>query len=673
MQTIRRLYFYTVAFISLETVLWGAIGLLRSFISGENIGGDVICLAQALSLLLVGVPVFVLHWWFAQRSVVKNLEERSNAIRAVFLYATLLATMLPITQNILAILDRSLAVAFDVNIERLMLGADQSLSDNLVAIMINGLAASYFVFILRADWRVPPIGRAYQVSRRFSRLIWVLYGAILSVLGLQQILFYSLRVWDDTSIRTQVLLPNGIALLVVGMSVFGVAWYAVQRALVSPDERFSLIRLVSLFLGVVFTATISLLTLTLSVGELFEFALGASSQLSHLLYELAGPFSVAVPFTIFWILTFRELRTARHLVKDATLAGDSRSSADGVDDLTSAGGLDDRLENTVQPLMLGMWRFYNYLLAFYGLVAIFVGLYFSLQTLINMLLQPNFRWEGSSRSDLAGALAALLVGIPLWLVNWRLVQRESSQPGERGEQSRRALFRRGYLFLVLFASVIGIMFSAGALLYQFILAWLGDPAVEMNALVVNHLKTVILFAVFGLYHWRILRSDNAWLERYLSKIHAQFPVLVLTPPDGEFGGVVAAALAQEAPNLPVAVHSFEEGAPDESFSAAKAVILPTELIVKPSEALRLWLRGYSGPRLAVPTQALGWHWISGHEAGLGSQARQAARTVRLLAEGERVVGFREISPWSIVIYILAGLFALEIVFVVITSLIEAFD
>ena len=103
------------------------------------------------------------------------------------------------------------------------------------------------------------------------------------------------------------------------------------------------------------------------------------------------------------------------------------------------------------------------------------------------------------------------------------------------------------------------------------------------------------------------------------------------------------------------------------------MILPTELLVKPSEALRLWLQGYSGPRLAVPTQALGWHWISGHESGLGSQARQAARTVRLLAEGERVAGFREISPWSIVIYILAGLFTLEIVFVVITSLIEAFD
>ncbi len=673
MQTIRRLYLYSVAFVSLETVLWGAIGLLRSFISGETIGGDVIRLAQALSLLLVGVPVFALHWWLAQRSALKNPEERSNAVRAVFLYATLLATMLPIAQNALAIIIRSLAVVFDVNFERLMLGADQTISDNLVAIIVNGLVALYFVFVLRADWRVPPVGNAYQITRRIFRLIWVLYGAILCILGLQQILLYSLRVWEESGIRSQALLPNGIALLLVGLPVIGGAWYTVQIGLTAPEERFSLIRLVGLFLAVIFTATFSLLTLTISLVEVFEFALGASSQLSSMLYDLAGPFSVAVPLTIVWILAVRELRAASNMVKDAFPDENHGFAVHEVDNLTLVGGLDDRLGKTVQPLMIGMWRLYYYLLALYGLITIFLGLYFSLQTLINVIFQSNFRWEESSRSELSGALAALVVGLPLWFINWRSVQREIAQPGELGEQARRSLFRRGFLFLVLFASVIGIMFSAGALLYQFILAWLGDPAQEMQALVVNHIKTVILFAIFGFYHWRILRGDNVWLEGYLSKIHAQFPVLVLTPPDGEFGGTVAAALEQEAPHLPVAVHSIEEGAPDEAFSAAKAVILPTELLVKPSEALRLWLQGYNGPRLAVPTQTHGWHWISGHDPGLDRHARQAARTVRLLAEGETAAGFREISPWSIVIYILAGLFALEIVFVVITSLIEAFN
>ena len=38
MKTIRRLYFYLVAFISMEIVLWGLIGLARSIFS-DSVGG----------------------------------------------------------------------------------------------------------------------------------------------------------------------------------------------------------------------------------------------------------------------------------------------------------------------------------------------------------------------------------------------------------------------------------------------------------------------------------------------------------------------------------------------------------------------------------------------------------------------------------------------------------
>jgi hypothetical protein len=58
MKTIRRLYFYAVALISLEVVLWGLIGLLRSIV-GQVINDSAQALAQALSLILVGVPIFL--------------------------------------------------------------------------------------------------------------------------------------------------------------------------------------------------------------------------------------------------------------------------------------------------------------------------------------------------------------------------------------------------------------------------------------------------------------------------------------------------------------------------------------------------------------------------------------------------------------------------------------
>src|SRR4030095_5267416 len=65
MKSIRRLYFYLVAFISIEVVVWGLIGLLRSIVD-ETVSGGAEALAQALALILVGVPIFLIHWLWAQ-------------------------------------------------------------------------------------------------------------------------------------------------------------------------------------------------------------------------------------------------------------------------------------------------------------------------------------------------------------------------------------------------------------------------------------------------------------------------------------------------------------------------------------------------------------------------------------------------------------------------------
>ena len=95
MPTIRRLYLYAVALVSVEVVLWGAIGLARSFFAGAVIGGSVSRLAGALALILVGVPVFLIHWLLAQRLARRDPEERSARLRAVFLYGALLVLAHP--------------------------------------------------------------------------------------------------------------------------------------------------------------------------------------------------------------------------------------------------------------------------------------------------------------------------------------------------------------------------------------------------------------------------------------------------------------------------------------------------------------------------------------------------------------------------------------------------
>jgi hypothetical protein len=201
--------------------------------------------------------------------------------------------------------------------------------------------------------------------------------------------------------------------------------------------------------------------------------------------------------------------------------------------------------------------------------------------------------------------------------------------------------------------------------------------------VAQQIKITLLFGLLAAYHWQALRADGSIAERSLAKRHAQFPVLVFAPgeiPEAEvptplanesgidgdfatptdFAAQIVNALQRQAPALPVAIHPISQGAPDETLSTARAVILPAELIAKPPEAIRLWLQSFPGPRLVLPTPARGWRLVAGGGQSLSSQARQTAQIVRQLAEGETPSPPRENSPLLVLVYVLAGLFLLEL-------------
>jgi hypothetical protein len=192
-----------------------------------------------------------------------------------------------------------------------------------------------------------------------------------------------------------------------------------------------------------------------------------------------------------------------------------------------------------------------------------------------------------------------------------------------------------------------------------------------------------LFAVLLAYHGWALRADGRSAERSLARRHALFPVLLLVPdkevtlPEGlvaygSFADALVQALHRLAPGLPVALHPFSQGAPDASLSAARAVILPSELVIRPPEAIRLWLQGFSGWRIVVPTLSPGWHWVFGSGRSIDAQARRAAQVVRQMAEGEDVTPPREASAWTTVAYILAGLFLALLGFILVTFVLSIF-
>src|SRR3990172_2077047 len=155
MKTVRRLYFYAVAFVSLEVVLWGLIGLLRTIFNAPEFGSAG-SLALPLAMVLVGVPFFLIHWLWAQRVSAQDAEEKTAGLRAVFFYAVLLSTLVPVVQNLLALVNRLLLGAAGISVQRALLGGLQSWPDNLIAIVMNGLVAAYFWNVLRGEWATLP-------------------------------------------------------------------------------------------------------------------------------------------------------------------------------------------------------------------------------------------------------------------------------------------------------------------------------------------------------------------------------------------------------------------------------------------------------------------------------------------------------------------------------------
>jgi len=647
MQTIRRLYLYVVALVSVEVVLWGAIGLARSFFAGAAIGGSVAQLAGALSLILVGLPVFLIHWLLAQRLALHDPEERSARLRAIFLYGALLVLLLPAAQNALALFNRLFLSAFGQPLFRVMFGASQTLSDNLVAILFSLAVAAYFYTVLLSDWRAAPQGDSFPEVRRLYRYIWMFYGLLLVFFGVQQVLLFILTSLGEVGaskpafVGTASMLANGLALLLVGVPIWVFAWVRIQRSLDDPAEAGSLLRLVALYLLAFASLSAGLVSAGMTLYGLLRFALGEAFSFAGLLGEIADPLSVLIPAALVWAYYGRVLRREVKSLQDEPRRADLR------------------------------WL-YSYILAAIGLVATFIGLYLLLSFLLDLLLDPSVAWGFVLRNNLAAALSTLAVGLPLWLLAWLPLVKEAAAEGESGDRARRALVRKVYLFLALFAGVLGVMFSSGALLYQVIRALLGQPAPDMLLVSARLLALALLFVLLGLYHWQALRIDNRLAERSLARRHAQFPVLVLAPDEGDFARLVLDVLEREVKELPVAVHPYSQGAPDETLSAARLVLLPAEVLYHPSEAIRLWLQGFDGPRLVLPTPAQGWQWVASSAGDLASHARQAARLVRRLAEGEAMPQTTRAPSWMIVVYILAGLAALEIIGLTVTFVLSLF-
>lgn len=620
MKSIRRLYFYLVALISIEVVLWGLVGLLRSIVD-QTVSGGADTLAQALALILVGVPIFLVHWMWAQRASARDEEEKTATIRAAFFYAILLGTLIPVAQNLLSLIDRSLVQVTGLGVERAFRAfSEQTLADNLIAIIMNGIVAAYFWNILRSEWITlsdPQKRENFTEVRRLYRYIWVLYGLLITVFGAQQILQFLLYIPGDVlgDLGRDVAV-NGVALLLVGTPVWAYSWHVIQDSLADPAEMGSTLRLGILYLLALGGVITVLTTAFLVINTILSVLLGQEMSFHEFIREVGGPISIGVPLGLVWAYYGYWLN--RHIA-----------------------AVGDRVRRAA------LKRLYNYVLSLIGVVVAFVGVTSLFRFIIDMVIGPGMLLTDTTRGTLTASIASIVVGLPLWLTMWRPMQAEALTSDEMGDHARRSVLRKTYLYLVLFVSVIGGMATAVGLVYQLIrVALSGDTGSDFVNTVLNLTQLLFLFGVVLVYHLNVLRTDGAFTADVLAEKQSGYSVLIVDS-GNEFVQSVKAALMKLGSKVQVTVTNLE-AKPEGNFSA---ILLNGSVAVDAPE----WIRSFKGSRIVVQNEANNIVWTD--------DAVQAAQSVQQLAEGQEIQKQRTgRSPWIIAIYVFAALFMLQLLF-----------
>jgi hypothetical protein len=207
------------------------------------------------------------------------------------------------------------------------------------------------------------------------------------------------------------------------------------------------------------------------------------------------------------------------------------------------------------------------------------------------------------------------------------------------------------LYLALFASVIGGMATAVGLVYQLIrVALTGDVDSDFVNTLLNIIQLLFLFVVVLIYHLSVLRADGASMADTLAGKQSAFSVLIVDSDDGVVDAVKA-ALVKLGAKVQVTVTTPDKK-PEGDFSA---------LIVSGAVAVDApaWLKSFGGSRIIVQNEARDLVWVE--------DTVQAAESVQRLAEGQEIQKKKPTrSAWTVVAYVFAALFALQLLFILLS-------
>ncbi len=493
----RRIYLYVVSLLALAAVGVGFQNLLTVMVGQvvDSLGSSVIQdgggvtrgqTSLAIALLVVGTPVWLIHWWLAQRGTRGTdehaAEERGSALRAFHLSlvrAIAIITLVGLGSGLVALAIRTL------------LGEQVELfgvAEAIASVLVAGPAWVYHSAVADGDARAGAhrdaagaLTRLYRYGTAFGALVMAMAAVSVLIDTVFRMLLGRPDFVEDSN-WWRVPLAGSITALAIGLPVWWVHWRA-SRSLVrngvviGDDERGTMLR--SAYIGGVVLLAASLVAFAFagSIAEVGRLLLGIPSGdgLAWILEAIVGPPVAVLPF---------------YLAAQLHVAARGREAARVGADLADSSR-----------------RVVRHLVALVGLAFLTAGAY----QLIGLALDAFF--AGSSltpegdfvRRQLPWYVSQTVVGLALWIPAWAaILRRRAVAPA----LERRAGAARAYLYLVVGLALVAAVTSGIFILYRLIDALLGgESAASLGADLTTPLAVLVVGGVIAAYHGRLVLGD----------------------------------------------------------------------------------------------------------------------------------------------------------------------
>jgi hypothetical protein len=516
MITAKRLYLYSVSGIGLGLVLYAATILMGLLFDQAGLGSSLPfgapnnvqinreMLSLSIGLVVVGLPLWLLHWALVERMVSGDgtaaAAERQSIVRAAYFGLVLLILVSQFAQSGIDVLREAIVRP---------LGAGNSyyypasLSGALAGLVAYFGAFAYHAWIRARDIRQGPtikgaaawgsrifhywlavglmVGALYAVGTAITTAVQALTGGG-SALGVPSSYYYGLTPPPASSASWWVYPIVGA---VASAVVYGVLWLAYWRYAVGiaarldqqgADERASRVRLTYFVLVVASVVGYSLMCFSQALGLLLRYVVGSwhASLDQPLWAEILALLLATLPMLAGW--WWHRRRAAREW---AAQPGTVLRAIRPLDYLTSLIGL----------------------AVFGAALAIFMAAIG--QKVAGLALGMS---EDSWRTGAVGTIAMMAVAAPIWLWPWLAGQRRLAID-PLGE--KRSTARKAFLFTVGGATVVAGAGSLAFILYRLTRIAVGLEGSGLGADVRMPLCVLAVAAGFLAYHVYWIRRDQS--------------------------------------------------------------------------------------------------------------------------------------------------------------------